>query len=50
MVKLDTLGALQEHDHQHAAYSPTCERWAVLDLAGWCRRARRLLLRRQDAL
>jgi hypothetical protein len=32
MVTLDTLRALHEHDHQLAAYCPTCERWAVLDL------------------
>ena len=28
----DTLRALHEHEHQLAAYCPTCERWAVLDL------------------
>ena len=32
MVTLDTFRALHEHDHQLAAYCPTCERWAVLDL------------------
>jgi hypothetical protein len=32
MVTLDTLRALHEHEHQLAAYCPTCERWAVLDL------------------
>ena len=32
MIRLDTLRALHEHDHQLAAYCPTCERWAVLDL------------------
>jgi len=32
MVTLDTLRALHEHDHKLAAYCPTCERWAVLDL------------------
>jgi hypothetical protein len=32
MVTLDTLRALHEHDHQLAAYCPTCELWAVLDL------------------
>ena len=32
MVTLDTLLALHEQDHQLAAYCPTCERWAVLDL------------------
>jgi hypothetical protein len=33
VVTLDTLRALHEHDHKLAAYCPTCERWAVLDLA-----------------
>ena len=33
MVTLDTLGKLHEHDHELAAYCPTCARWAVLDLA-----------------
>jgi len=32
MVTLDTFRALQEHEHKLAAYCPTCERWAVLDL------------------
>jgi hypothetical protein len=32
MVTLDTLRKLHEHGHQLAAYCPTCERWAVLDL------------------
>ena len=32
MVTLNTLRKLHEHDHQLAAYCPTCERWAVLDL------------------
>jgi hypothetical protein len=32
MVTLDTLRALHEHEHQLAAYCPTCKRWAVLDL------------------
>jgi hypothetical protein len=30
LVTLDTLRAL--HEHKLAAYCPTCERWAVLDL------------------
>jgi hypothetical protein len=32
VVTLDTLRKLHEHGHQLAAYCPTCERWAVLDL------------------
>ena len=32
MIRLDTLRALHEHEHQLAAYCATCERWAVLDL------------------
>jgi hypothetical protein len=32
MVTLDTFRALHEHEHNLAAYCPTCERWAVLDL------------------
>jgi hypothetical protein len=32
MVTLDTFRALHEHDHKLAAYRPTYERWAVLDL------------------
>ena len=32
MVRLDTLRALHDHEHRLAAYCPTCERWAVLDL------------------
>jgi hypothetical protein len=30
--KFDTLRALREDDHKLAAYCPTCERWAELDL------------------
>jgi hypothetical protein len=32
MIRLDTFRALHEHDHALAAYCPTCQRWAVLDL------------------
>jgi hypothetical protein len=32
MVTLDTLRRLHEHAHHLAAYCPTCERWAVLNL------------------
>jgi hypothetical protein len=31
-IRLDTLRALREHDHQLAAYCSRCQRWAVLDL------------------
>jgi len=32
MIRLVTFRALHEHDHKLAAYCPTCDRWAVLDL------------------
>jgi hypothetical protein len=32
MIDLSTIAGLLEHDHNLAAYCPTCERWAVLDL------------------
>jgi hypothetical protein len=32
LIVVATLRALHEHDHKLAAYCPTCERWAVLDL------------------
>jgi hypothetical protein len=32
VVTLDTFRALHEHAHKPAAYCPTYDRWAVLDL------------------
>ena len=32
MVTLDTFRALHQHEHSLAAYCPTCQRWAVIDL------------------
>jgi len=33
MIDLGSLAGLHAHDHQLAAYCPTCDRWAVLPLA-----------------
>ena len=49
MIVLDTLRVLHEHEHQLAAYYPTCERWAVLDLGKLIAEGRDLLLRRPQA-
>lgn len=33
MIDLGTIAGLHEHEHQLAAYCPTCGRWRVLPLA-----------------
>jgi len=33
MIDLGSTAGLHEHDHQLAAYCPSCDRWVVLDLA-----------------
>jgi RNase P subunit RPR2 len=33
MIDLGSITGLHEHEHEHRAYCPRCDRWAVLPLA-----------------